>query len=249
MQRYIITLEYDGTNYYGWQLQPELPSITGALQEAFYKTFKHTITITGASRTDAGVHARGQVATFATDLSITPEKLVAGWNNSLPADIVIRTVTPVEPNYNIFDRILAKTYTYHIFLSRPSPLWQRYGWHYQKTFNLEKLRHTFQQIVGTHDFTSLCAADAPDPNKIRTIESISISYESAWDALKITVRGPRFLRHMIRRIVGGALKIASDPKISVDYMQEILRARNPNNRLPTAPAHGLLLHNIEYLKG
>ncbi len=248
MQRYVMIVEYDGTAYYGWQFQPGLPSIVGQLQTSFARVFQHTITIVGASRTDAGVHAQGQVATFITELASTPTKMLKGWNDALPDDIVIRSIIPVAPDYSIFDDVTTKTYHYHIFLNRPSPLYQRYGWYYKGHIDQEKLNAVLQQLVGTHDFTSLCAADAPDPNKIRTIQSISVEYVPVWHALKIVIRAERFLRYMIRRIVGAAVKIASCQSFTVDYIQEVIRQKNPNNPLPTAPAQGLMLYSIEYKK-
>lgn len=246
MQRYVMIVEYDGTAYYGWQLQPALPSIVGRLQESFARAFSHTITIAGASRTDAGVHAQGQVASFVTDLVITPEKMIRGWNDVLPDDIVIRLIKTVSLEHSIFDAIAGKTYQYHIFLSRPSPMYQRYGWYYKSSINQEKLQVVLQYLIGTHDFTSLCAADTPDPNKIRTIQSIQCTYIPAWNALRIEITAERFLRYMIRRMVGATVKIASSDSIAVGYIQEILRQRNPNNPLPTAPAQGLVLYTIKY---
>jgi tRNA pseudouridine38-40 synthase len=248
MQRYVIIVEYDGTAYYGWQLQPGLPSVVGQLQASFARTFRHTITIVGASRTDAGVHACGQVASFVTDLVITPEKMMRGWNDALPSDIVVRAVRPVALEHSIFDNIVRKTYQYHIFLSRPAPLYQRYGWYYKGTIDQDMLKRVLQHLAGTHDFTSLCAADAPDPNKIRTIQSITVEYMPVWNAVKVEITAERFLRYMIRRMVGAAVKIASCGQFSVDYIQEVIRQKNPNNPLPTAPAQGLLLYSIEYQK-
>ena len=248
MQRYIIVVEYDGTAYYGWQLQPELPSVVGQLQKSFTQVFQHSITIAGASRTDAGVHAIGQVASFVTDLVITPEKMIRGWNDVLPDDIVIRSARAVSEEHSIFDNIVRKTYHYHIFLKRPSPMHQRYGWYCKGALNQLKLQAVLQQLIGTHDFTSLCAADTPDPNKIRTIQSIAVAYVPSWDALRIEITAERFLRYMIRRIVGAAVKIASCHDFTVIYIQEVMRQKNPNNVLPTAPARGLLLHSIEYKK-
>jgi len=248
MQRYVMIVEYDGTAYYGWQLQPLLPSIVGQLQKSFTRAFNHTITIAGASRTDAGVHAHGQVASFVTDLIITPVKMIRGWNDMLPDDIVIRAIQEMPLSYSIFDAIAGKTYRYHIFLSRPSPLYQRYGWYYKGVVDQKKLHVVLQSLVGTHDFTSLCAADTPDPNKIRTIQSIQCAYVPAWDALRIEITAERFLRYMIRRMIGAAVKIASVDTLAVSYIQEVLDQKNPNNMLPTAPAQGLLLHAIKYQK-
>ncbi len=132
MKKYQIVVAYDGTDYHGWQLQSTLPSITYKLQHSFFHIFGSPIKITGASRTDAGVHADGQVAMFNNDLVIEPEKMLHAWNNRLSSDIVIRALTVADPHFHPFYNVERKIYHYHIFVEQPSPFLQRFGAYYQK---------------------------------------------------------------------------------------------------------------------
>jgi tRNA pseudouridine38-40 synthase len=246
MQKYMLVIAYDGTNYAGWQIQPNLPSITQKLQDTFARVFNKKIIIIGASRTDAGVHAHGQVASFKTDLNLDYKQMLRAWNNALPADIVIRTLAPAPQQFHPYFNVIEKTYHYHIFSEQPSPFVQRYGWHYWKSIDHEKLREALYLFIGTHDFTSFCSADVEDNNKIRTVHDMKLEYVADWKAYRITIKAPRFMRYMIRRLVGAAVKVASTPEIPVTYLTQVLDAKNANNSLPTAPAQGLMLYSIVY---
>lgn len=246
MQKYQIIVSYDGTDYYGWQLQTKLPSITSQLQHSFFQIFGSPIKITGASRTDAGVHAHGQVAMFQTDLVIDPKNMLRAWNNRLPSDIVIRSITVTDPHFHPFYNVEFKTYHYHIFLERPTPYVQRFGTYCELKVDVSVLQQALSIFLGTHDFSSFCAADTESPSKVRTIDSITLEYVPEWRAYRIIFTGQSFLRHMIRRIVGAAIKVATSDTMTVEYIQEILNAKNPNNPLPTAPAKGLTLHEVVY---
>jgi tRNA pseudouridine38-40 synthase len=246
MQKYQIIVAYDGTNYHGWQLQPKLPSIISVLQNSFQTIFGSPIKMIGASRTDAGVHAHGQVAMFMTDLIIDTERMLFAWNNRLPADIVIRSINITHPRFHPFYNVERKVYHYHIFTEQPSPFLQRFGTYYQKKIDISLLHKALHLFIGTHDFTSFCAADSQSPSKVRTITDISIEYIPEWNAYRIIITGNSFLRYMIRRIVGAAIKVATTPAITVEYIQHVLHAKNPNHALPTAPAKGLTLHEVIY---
>jgi len=243
-----MIVSYDGTRYHGWQEQKDLPTIAQTLQDTFYQLFSAKISILGASRTDAGVHAHGQVAGFLTDLNIPLYKMLYAWNNALPNDIVIRSLEYAPEEFHPFYNVVRKTYHYHIFLQQPLPFVRHYGWFYSTRVDIDKLKNVLQHFVGTYDFTSFCAGDTPDPNKVRTVDAITVDYIESWQAYRITITAPRFLRYMIRRMVGAALKIATSPDLSVDYVRTVLYAKNANNALPTAAAQGLTLHEIEYQK-
>jgi tRNA pseudouridine38-40 synthase len=249
MKRYKIIVAYDGTAYHGWQVQKELPTVAGTLQSTFSQVFGQEISILGASRTDAGVHALGQVATFNSALVIAPNSMLHAWSNSLPADIVIRLLEETASDFNPHQYVHYKTYQYHFFLSRPLPFVARYGWFYHYPVNLEKLHACLQTFVGTHDFRSFCTGDEMGEDTIRTINSISLEYLEQYNAYRITVRGERFLHHMIRRIVGAALDVAARKVLSSEYLQQVLLEKNPEQALTNAPAQGLLLAEIVYKKG
>lgn len=246
MQKYQIIVSYDGTDYNGWQFQQRLPSITHTLQQTFYHIFNSPIKITGASRTDAGVHAHGQVAMFQTDLIAQPEQMLRAWNNRLSPDIVIRSLTAVANDFHPFYNVARKTYHYHFFVEQPSPFIQRFGAYYQRKIDIHLLQKVLALFVGTHDFNAFCSADSESPSKVRTIDSIAVEYMPEWRAYRIIFTGSSFLHHMIRRIVGAAIKVATSDTMTVNYIQEILHSKNPNNPLPTAPAKGLMLYEVVY---
>ncbi len=246
MKQYKIIVAYDGSDYFGWQVQKNQPSIAQTLQKAFNIAFEHNIKLIGASRTDTGVHALGQVARFTTDLPLEPSALLGAWNNVLPNDIVIRSLDEVPADFHPLYNVKQKTYWYHFFLKRPLPFIQRYGWYYHYPINLEKLHKSFSIFLGTHDFRSFCTGYDTQENTIRTIDALSLEYIRRFNIYRITVKGPGFLRHMIRRIVGACLDVAAHDNVSIDYLHDVLQQKNPRQTLPNASAKGLLLYKIMY---
>jgi len=241
--RYKIVVAYDGTDFLGWQVQAEGATVAGVLQQSFKRVFKREIQLFAASRTDAGVHALGQVATFTTDLTLAPEKLLFAWSCKLPAAIAIRSLEQVPMSFNPHHNVVEKTYQYTLSLERPLPVQARYVWYYRRSLDFEKLRAALSLFVGTHDFRSFCSSEYTG-NTVRTIHAIDLAQTGKH--VVITFKGPAFLRHMIRRIVGACLHAASCKKLSVEHVQKILFNRNPEHILQTAPATGLVLVAIEH---
>lgn len=246
MKVYKLVIAYDGTDYFGWQELPEKPSIAAALNNAFTKVFKYPIKVLGASRTDAGVHALGQIARIKTDLDITSEKLQWAWNNALPADITIRSLELVDDSFNPFCNVKQKIYHYHFFTERPFPFVQRYGYFYPYKIDFDMLQQALQSFVGTHDFCAFKSSEDVRENTVRTIDTITLDYLPRYKAYRITVKGQKFLRHMIRRIVGASLAVASKNGHTLQSLQEIMAACDPRHTLPNAPAQGLMLYKIIY---
>lgn len=244
---YKCIISYDGTNYYGWQFQPDKSTVVGTLQNRFHSVFKTAIKITGASRTDASVHAYGQVAAFFLELPISPSKLMKAWNKALPRDIVIRDISILAEKTNLLCNVQQKTYHYHFSLIRPLPFWERYCYFIDREVDLEKLRQALQVFVGTHDFRSFCTGYEMN-STIRTIESIDLIFVEQYQAYRITVKGPGFLRYMIRRIVGACLEASFRKNMTIHYLKEVLEMRNAEQTLLNAPAHGLCLYEIQYKK-
>lgn len=245
MKRYKLIIAYDGTDYHGWQVQPGLTTIAGTLQDRFYNAFQMSCQLMGASRTDAGVHALGQIAECRTAFDLEPEKLRLAWNNVLPADIVIHSLEHAEETFSLFKQVDTKIYYYHFFLERPLPFVQRYGWFYWHPVDLDKLYKALQIFVGTHDFRSFCTGNEK-ANTIRRINSASIEHFRRFNFYRIVITGPSFLRYMIRRIVGASLEIASRADLPIKTLTEALEKRDPRQLLPTAHAKGLLLYKIIY---
>lgn len=242
-KQYKLTIAYDGTAYNGWQIQPDKITVAGTIQSTFKLVFDRDIKLMGASRTDAGVHALGQIAVFKTDLAITPSKLLQGLHGKLPADIMIRSLEPVS-DFNPRHCVRQKTYYYHFFTAQPLPFVARYGWFYRYPIDFEKLKQALQVFVGTHDFRSFCSGQKDDT--IRRIDSIDIEYLGRFKTHRIVVKGPGFLHHMIRRIVGAALEVAASPHLEVNYLEQVLAVKSPLQTLPNAPAQGLMLYKIYY---
>lgn len=247
MRQFKLTIAYDGTNYYGWQIQPDKISIVQTMQDTFALVFGQSIQLTGASRTDAGVHAMGQVAAFTTDLEIPHNKMLFAWNNLLPQEIRILDLQDVAIDFHPYRAKTNKTYWYHIFTEQPLPFTARYGWYVNGTIDFEKLKECLHIFVGTHDFRAFCTIDSDcSKSTVRTIDAITFEYVPEWRVYRIAFMGPGFLQHMIRRIVGACITVALKKELSVAYLHSVLISKNSNTILPTAPAQGLLLHKIEY---
>jgi len=242
---YKLIVSYDGTDYAGWQSQGNGTTVAEALVKAFVDVFKSKPALRGISRTDAGVHAMGQVVILKTDVNIAPETLAFAWNNRLPDSIVIREACVVDLDFKLHDQVAEKTYYYHFFTKLPQPFVARYGWYCQSNLDLEKLKQALRVFVGTHDFRSYCTGDDWE-DTVRTINSITLEYLAIYDMYRITIKGPRFLRYMIRRVVGASIQIASNPRQKIDILKQVMQQKDPQQTLLNAPSQGLMLYNIRY---
>lgn len=247
MQKYKIIIAYDGTDFHGWQIQPKAITVTSCLEKTFKRVFKKEISIFGASRTDSGVHALGQVAQFTTDVDIDLEILREAWNESLPISILIRSIEKVPGSFHPCHNVKQKVYLYHLFLKRPLPHLARYGWFYRFVHLVDwtKFEQGLSLYVGTHDFASFCKND-DEKDTMRTIDSIKTRRILGGSVLQIEVRGKSFLRFQIRRMIGYALDVARRKDFSVDYLQNVLESRNPQQTLVKAGGEGLCLRKIIY---
>lgn len=246
-KRYKLIVSYDGTDYAGWQSQGNGNTVAEVLLQAFKDVFKAPVSLRGVSRTDAGVHAFGQVVLVKTPVSLDPDRLAFAWNNLLPDSIVILSAVQVDPEFRLQAKVLEKTYQYHFFTKRPDPFMARYGWYVQKPVDLDKLQAALQLFVGTHDFRSYCTGD-DWPDTVRTINSITLDYLENMQKYRITIKGPRFLRYMIRRIVGACIQIASNSYQDIAILSKIMEQKNPEQNLLNAPAKGLTLFNVRYIE-
>lgn len=246
MNYYKCIVAYDGTDYFGWQLQPDRPTVVYALQHAFNTVFKCDTIIVGASRTDAGVHALGQVALCRTELDIDAQHLMWAWNNKLPKNILIRSCERVSENFHPQRNVLQKTYRYYFCCECPLPILSRYRWFVRNALDIEKLQSCLSLFIGTHDFRSFCTGHDMGDDTIRTIDAIDLGFLESESAYCIEVKGPSFLRYMIRRIIGASMTVAGRQHLQVDYVYKVLLAKNPLQQLPTAPAQGLVLQSIIY---
>jgi len=258
MQNWKLTLAYDGTPYHGWQVQPGLSTIQGELQSALHRILGESPLPQGSGRTDAGVHALGQVASFGLDAPIPAENLLRALNRTLPAAIrVLQTVHAPEA-FHARHSAVAKTYEYRIFRGGLcSPFLAPYVHQCRWPLDRAALDEAAGDVVGEHDFVSLAASDpdltgrgedsdTDERSTIRTILSSAWSETPGEQGLLIyRVRGSGFLHHMVRNLVGTMLEIGRG-QFPAGAMPGILAARARSAAGPTAPARGLFLHSVEY---
>jgi tRNA pseudouridine38-40 synthase len=255
MQNWKVTLAYDGTGFHGWQIQPGLRTIQAELQAALKRICGENPLPQGSGRTDAGVHALGQVASFALEAPIPVENLQRALNRTLPAAIRVMHVEQVSDGFHARHSAVAKTYEYRIFRGQLcSPFLAPYVHVCNWRLDMEALGEAAGDVVGEHDFVSLAASD-PDgstqmeegsepKSTVRTIFS-SDWQEEAGELLVYRVRGNGFLHHMVRNLVGTMLEIGRG-QFPAGSMAAILAARARSAAGPTAPAKGLFLHSVEY---
>lgn len=243
-----MTIAYDGTDYYGWQIQPHEITVVQRLQDTFFSLLGIRITIIGASRTDAGVHALGQVARFAAELpdGIDLDRIRHGWNARLQG-IIIRSLSEAPKDFHPCANVRQKTYWYILFKKPPLPFISRFGWYYRfmPYVDIKKFEACLQLYVGTHDFGSFCKAE-DGKTTIRRIDSIRLKNVHRWGAYLIEIKGPSFVRFQIRRMIGYALDVARQQDLSVDYLKSMLTNPNPLQKLLKADGRGLILRRIIY---
>jgi len=245
-----LTLAYDGTDFSGWQLQPSAATVQGTLASAIGRLTGENVLPQGSGRTDAGVHALAQVATFATASSVPTENFLKALNDLLPASIRILEVAEVPREFHARKSAKAKTYRYRIFRAAIcSPFLARYVWHFPYPLAEDAMAEAAGQVAGEHDFTSFAAVDPErgkengEASNVRTIFSSAIGREG--DELVYTVRGSGFLHHMVRNLVGTFILVGKGTLEPRD-MTRILSARDRSAAAATAPASGLVLVNVEY---
>ena len=239
-QRIKLTLEYDGTDYYGFQRQKEDRTVQGELETALAVVNGGPTPVTGASRTDAGVHALGQVAHFDTHRDFSEEKWEMILNHALPKDIAVRKVEKVHPLFHSRYDVLRKEYRYVLRLGSPSALNRNREWAVPGPLDLSRLADELKKVEGTHDFASFCKGENDDT--VRTI--FETRMEADQGRLLLTFVGDGFLHNMIRLIVGTIVDIASG-KIE-DDLSRILSEKSRRSTRSLAPARGLYLVRIDY---
>jgi tRNA pseudouridine38-40 synthase len=247
---YKVIIAYDGTDFYGWQLQPGVRrTVIGELQKVFKRVFGFSVLIIGASRTDAGVHAYGQVAVFKTDLLIDPQRMLYALNASLSSaspDIQILYVEVADITFHPIYTVAQKEYWYDLVLTKPTPFNVRYVG-YCGDLDIELVRAALRLFEGTYDFRPFSAHIAQDKDTVRTIDNIACELvDKNIQLYRITVHGKSFLHHMIRRIIGGACAVGAK-KMDIDYITHVRDAVVINNSIPIAPASGLYLHHVRYV--
>ncbi|MCR5743088.1 MAG: tRNA pseudouridine(38-40) synthase TruA [Lachnospiraceae bacterium] len=244
MRRIMLRVAYDGTDYCGWQFQPGQDTIEGQLNTALSAMLKEDIAVTGASRTDAGVHSMGNVCVFDTSRDIPAPNVARAINGWLPDNIVVTESRQVPEGFHPRHCDCVKTYEYRIYNAKTdNPQLNRYSYHYDKPLDVGNMQQAADYMVGEHDFTSLCAVASDALTKVRTIYDINVT--KTCNLVAIRVRGSGFLYNMVR-IIAGTLIWAGTGRIEPEDVVQIIDGRDRALAGPTAPARGLTQIGIEY---
>jgi tRNA pseudouridine38-40 synthase len=247
---YKLLIQYDGTDFHGWQIQEEQRTVQGELTRVLSMLEGAPVQVFGSGRTDAGVHAEGQTASVKLSKPFEPEKLRAAVNGNLRRDVRILKVEKAADDFHARFSAMGKTYVYRV-VNAPvlSPFWARYAVLESRPLNLTRMQEAAQAFLGTHDWTAFSAASAEAENRVREITQLTI--ETRWDArasaafFDITVSAEGFLRYMVRSIVGTLLEVGREEK-SVETVQEAILIGNRFLAGATAPAQGLTLLKVDY---
>lgn len=242
MNNYKLTIQYDGTNYSGWQIQTNANSIQQEITRAINIILKEQVNLIGSGRTDAGVHAIGQVANFRTEKEIDLYKFQFSLNSILPEDISISSILKVDEKFH--SRFDAKKRTYLYLISQfKSPFFKRYSYYYPKQLNTEKLNELSYLFIGKKNFASFCKRQSEVENKICDI--YEISWFTQYDLVVFKISADRFLHGMVRAIVGTILN-AEKKGNSEEYIQQVFNSENRESAGEAVPAKGLFLYKVEY---
>jgi len=245
LHNYKMILQYEGTRYQGWQRQDTTNNtIQGKLEDILKKMTGTSVKIHGSGRTDAGVHAKAQVANFHLEEAYEPYKLMDYLNQYLPEDIRVIELEEVPERFH--SRLIAKEkiYTYRIDQSKVADVFlRRYSYHIDQKLDLEEMKKAANQLLGTHDFKAFCSNRRMKKSTIRTIYQISIEQEGS--ILKLTYRGNGFLYHMVRLLTGTLLEVGLG-KRSASSIPSIIESRERENAGTLAPAQGLILEQVIY---
>jgi tRNA pseudouridine38-40 synthase len=242
-----LTLEYDGAQFVGWQAQAEGRSVQGVLEQAVAKLAKESVRVTGAGRTDSGVHARGQVASLQVAQRLPLRAWTVGLNALLPADLACVNAEEVPDGFDARRWARGKRYIYSI-LQTPVrlPLMRGRAWEIRRPLDVAAMQRAAPALLGAHDFSSFRAADCPANHPNRDLKRLEILDEGP--RVRLIVEATAFLKHMVRNLTGTLVEVGHG-KRAADSMTALLAARNRMLAGMTAPAHGLVLDEVFYLPG
>jgi tRNA pseudouridine38-40 synthase len=251
MRNLKLVIAYDGTDFHGWQRQPNFPTVQALLEEFICQVIDESVAVHGSGRTDAGAHASGQVANFKTARRIPCSNLRLALNRALPPTVRIRSVEEVAEDFHARYSVRSKTYRYRILQATVCPpfLW-RYVHQIEHPLDIARMSQAAAAFLGEHDFTSFAACEGEDKNgekesRVRKILSSGFQYNHRLRLLTFEIRGSGFLYHMVRNLVGTLVQVGSGKRSPQD-MTQILASRDRRLAGPTAPARGLCLVRVEY---
>jgi tRNA pseudouridine38-40 synthase len=244
MKRIFLRVAYDGTDFVGWQIQNEGRTVEGELNKAINALTGETIEVIGASRTDSGVHAKGNVAVFDTESTVPADRFMYALNSLLPEDISVVESKEVAADFHPRHCSSIKTYEYRIFVSRINdPLKRRYAYRFPTELNVERMDEAAKYLIGEHDFKSFCCVRTQAETTVRKIYSADVFHDG--DDIVIRVSGAGFLYNMVRIIAGSLMEVGSGKKDPI-HIKEVLEGTDRTLAGPTAEPQGLTLVNIEF---
>jgi len=241
-QRFVLRIEYDGTAFCGWQIQENDRTVQGEIEKALFKLYTRKIRLTGAGRTDAGVHASGQIAHFNANSKYSTETIQKALNFYLPEDVRILSCWNAPPEFHARFSARWRYYVYRLYKSERA-LFRQFGWHARDIVNSAQLNSVAQLLLGDHDFTAFCASDAVDDHHHCLV------YKALWieqaDEYQFHIVANRFLKHMVRMLVGVSLDVARG-RYPSDKISELFDTGDKGNLVITVPAQGLYLMTVGY---
>ena len=245
MRNIKLLIEYDGTNYQGWQVQPKGPTIQGILEEKLGLLTGQPVQLFGSGRTDSGVHALGQVAHFKTQSQMDIRTIQRALNSLLPRDIVIQEVEEVDEGFHARKHSKSKIYEYRILNRNLRSVFHRgYVWYIPQKLNLTEMKKATQSLIGEHDFSAFRTVGSPTRTTVRRV--IRAEWKRGRDGLiRFEIEANGFLKQMVRALVGTIVEVGRG-KIDSEEFQRILDSKNRREAGPTAPAHGLFLKEVKY---
>ena len=241
-----LTVEYEGTAYRGWQLQPDGPTVQAVLEQALSTALRERVRVRGAGRTDAGVHARGQIAAVRVrEVPADLERLQKSLNALTPDDVAVRDITLVDDAFDPRRHARSRVYEYRIWnVAAPSPFWRRHAWHVPSRLDVAAMDEAARVLEGEHDFASFRAADAePLRSTVRRVLESSLRVDGR--LLVYRVEATAFLKHMVRNVVGTLVEVGRGERVAGTF-RELLARRDRTRAGATAPAHGLVLVSVRY---
>jgi tRNA pseudouridine38-40 synthase len=244
VQNYKTIIQYDGTNYHGWQMQANARTVQGELTRVLSMLDQRPVTIHGAGRTDAGVHAQGQVANFLLAREFEPTRLRDAVNGNLDRDLRVMEVEQVEPSFNARFAATRKTYRYQISTGAVvSPFVYRYAHHHNGPLDIVAMQRASSLLVGKHDFSAFTVKDSEITDRVRTLQRLDVEQER--ELITITAVANGFLRYMVRTIVGTLIEVGRGRRAAAG-LSGVLMSCNRAQAGVTAPARGLTLMRVDY---
>jgi len=240
-----LVIEYEGTNYRGWQVQSKGPTIQGVIEERLKRLTGESVRLMASGRTDAGVHAVGQVAHFKTESAMDVSTILRALNSLLPSDIAIQKAEEVDPGFHARRSCQSKVYEYRILNRKLRSAFHRgYTWHIPQKLDLEAMKVATERLIGEHDFSSFRSVGSPTRTAVRTV--IRAEWKRKREGLlTFEIEASGFLKQMVRAIVGTLVEVGRGKTTPEEFLK-ILESRDRSKAGPTAPAHGLFLKEVRY---